>query len=71
MANLKCTSWKGAITASCPFVFCEKLLGYFCAEEMLKFCWRFCPGWRQSGSPGAVCASGYAHGASAGRGRNL
>jgi hypothetical protein len=62
---------KDAIAGSCPFVFCEKLLGYFCAKHLLRFCWRFRPGWLQSGLPGAVCASGFAHGTGAGRGRNL
>ena len=32
-------------------MFCEKLLGYFCNKDLRKFCWWFCPGWRQSGSP--------------------
>jgi hypothetical protein len=53
------------------FVFCQKLLGYFCDKDLRKCCWWFCPRWLQSGSPGAVCTSGFAHGTSAGRTRNL
>jgi hypothetical protein len=35
---------------SCPFVFWEKLLGYFCTKRLLKFYRRCCPGWRKSES---------------------
>lgn len=39
---------------ACPFVFCGKLLGYFCEGQRLKFYWRRGPGWEQSGSPRAL-----------------
>jgi hypothetical protein len=51
--------------------FCEKLLGYFCAKYLLQFRWRFRPYWLQTGSPGALCASGCVYGTGAERSRNL
>ena len=43
------------------FVFCEKLLGYFCDKDLRRFCWWFCPRWQKSGSPGGARARCFAH----------